>query len=148
MTASQSCDCCLPPLKTGEQNLPDEAQEVGSRCIFTHFRTVTNHWCSWSRFGFNKRKCWFCGGLHSFFAMFQLPVVASLFSQYSLSHLADFLTALLSCCSRAKWPDCRANCLSSINDRVRELIQARFGILRICGKFFCFAIVTEETKDV
>ena len=29
--------------------------------ITTHLRTVTNHWCSFSRFGRARKACWFCG---------------------------------------------------------------------------------------
>ena len=34
--------------------------DMGPRFIFSHFRTIANHWCSSSRFGFVRQACHFC----------------------------------------------------------------------------------------
>ncbi len=37
-----------------------KALSLGPNFVSTHFRTLTNHWCSRSRFGCVRIPCWFC----------------------------------------------------------------------------------------
>ena len=37
------------------------AAPAGPRFLFTHFKTINNHWCSQSRFGKPRKACYYCG---------------------------------------------------------------------------------------
>ena len=42
-----------------------KSASIGPRFVMNHLKTITNHWCSSSRFGKLRKPCWFCGKMDS-----------------------------------------------------------------------------------